>query len=82
MPSNPALPLDADVLQVTPGNDLYGFGKHGFDLDQLNRIGGQLWLDHPADKKVLLFFHGCHCCPFAKQQFLGVQGVHQDLVVV
>ena len=74
MPSNPALQPDADVLQVTPGNGLYGFGEHRFDLDQLNRSGGQLWLDHPADKKVLLFFHGRHSRPFAQQQFLGFGG--------
>ena len=38
--SCPALLPDKVVFQVTPGNDLCGYGKHGFDLDQLNRVVG------------------------------------------
>lgn len=70
--SNPTLPPDLSVLQIAPGDDLACFGKHGFDFYQLNRIGGQRWLDHPADKKVLLLVHGPYGSPFAQQQFLGV----------
>jgi hypothetical protein len=39
-------------LQLTPSDDLGGFGEHRFDLHPLNRIGGQLRFDHPAIQKV------------------------------
>ena len=63
--SNPALPPNLVILKLTPCNDLRGLGKHGFDFYHFNGVSRQLWLDHPADKKVLLFFHGRHRCPFA-----------------
>jgi hypothetical protein len=31
-PSNPTLPPNAVVLQLTPGDDLRGLGKHGLDF--------------------------------------------------
>jgi hypothetical protein len=35
--SNPAMPPDLIVLQLTPLDDLCGLGKHGFCFDQLDR---------------------------------------------
>ena len=63
-PSNPTLPPNTVVLQLTPSDDLRGLGKHGFDFHRFNRVGGQFGLNHPADQKVLLFGHGLNRRPF------------------
>ena len=75
--SNPTLAPYISVLEIAPWYDLGYLGKHRFDFHQFNRIVRQLWLDHPADQVVLLLGHGRHGSPFAQQQFLGVQGIHE-----
>ena len=74
--SNPTLPPLAFVLQRTPLDDLGGLGKDSFDFNPLNRVGGQVRLDHQTDQKVFLLGDGRHRCPLGQQQFFGVQGVH------
>ena len=54
-------------MQVSPSNDLRGFGKHSFDFHFLNRVCRQFGLNHLADQKVLLVGHREHGCPFGAQ---------------
>ena len=70
--SNPPLPPSTVVLQLTPSDDLRGFGKHSFNFYRYNRVGGQVRLDHPADQKVLLFGQGLYSRPFGQQQFFSL----------
>ena len=74
--SNPALSPDTVILQLTPSDDLGGFRKYSFYFDQLNGLGGQIGLNHPADQEVLLFGQGFDCRPFGQKQFFGIDGVH------
>jgi hypothetical protein len=74
--SNPPLPPNTVVLQLTPGDDLRGLGEHCFKFHILNRIGRLFRLNHSADQKVLLFGDGYDGGPLGQQQFFGVQRVH------
>ena len=74
--SNPTLPPNTVVLQLSPRNDLRGFGEHCFNFHILNRIGRLFGLNHPTDLKVLLFGDGFDRSPLGQQQFFGVQRVH------
>ena len=38
--SHPALPPNGVVAQISPGNDLRGFGVSRLNLHQLNGVGG------------------------------------------
>jgi hypothetical protein len=64
--SNPTLPPNAVVLQLTPGDDLRGFGKHGFDFHRYDLVGGQFGLNHPVDQEVLLFGDGFDGSPLGQ----------------
>jgi len=69
--SNPTLPPNAVILQLQPGDDLRGLGKHSLDFYRYNRVSGQVRLDHPADQKVLLFGDGFDGSPLGQQQFFS-----------
>jgi hypothetical protein len=56
-------------LQLTPSDDLGGFGEHRFDLHPLNRVGGPLRFDHPADQEVLLLGHRRDGGPLVSSSF-------------
>jgi hypothetical protein len=75
-PSNPTLPPNTVVLQLSPRNDLRGLGKNSFDFYTFDGISGLLRLNHPADQEVLLFGYGPYGSPFGQQKFFGVQRVH------
>ena len=74
--SNPTLPPQAEILQVTPSNDLHSLRKHRLNFHQLNRVGGKFGLNHTADQEVLLFGHGLDRGPLGQQKFFRVQRVH------
>jgi hypothetical protein len=70
--SNPTLPPQAVVSQLTPSNQLCGLEEHRLNFYLSNRGSGIVKLNYLADPKALLLNDGFDRPPLGQQQFFGI----------